>query len=47
MFFYKTALHIAIQNENEKIVKLLLSCDKTDVNLKKVLKKLCFNIISK
>ena len=29
---YKTALYMAVENENIEIVKLLLSCDKLDIN---------------
>lgn len=32
-FFKKTALHIAVENENAKIVQLLLSCPDIDVNI--------------
>ena len=34
--FYKTALYLAIENENIEIVKLLLNNDKTDVNLQHI-----------
>lgn len=30
--FYKTALYQAIENENMEIIKLLLSCDKLNIN---------------
>lgn len=30
--FYKTALYQAIDNENMEIIKLLLSCDKLNIN---------------
>lgn len=31
--FYKTPLHIAVQNNNEEIVKLLLDNPSIDVNI--------------
>ena len=34
--FNETALHIAVAKRNIEIVKLLLKCDKIDVNAKKV-----------
>ena len=34
--FYKTPLHIAIEKENIDIIKLLLSNEKLNVNLKSV-----------
>ena len=37
---------MAIENENAEIVKLLLSNDKIDVNIKSVLRSWKFNIIS-
>lgn len=50
--FYKTALYIAVENRNEKIVKLLLSHKDIDVNIKSIFQhffiqfqnlfKLCF-----
>lgn len=36
LFFHKTALHIAVENENVEIVKLLLNHPKIDVNIKKI-----------
>lgn len=36
LFFHKTALHIAVENENAEIVKLLLNHPKIDVNIKKI-----------
>ena len=34
--FYKTALYLAIENDDIEIVKLLLNNDKTDVNLQHI-----------
>ena len=36
--FHKTPLHIAIEKENEKIVELLLSNPKIDLNIKSIFK---------
>ena len=36
-FFQKTALHIAIMNENDKIVQLLLQHPKIDKSIKYIL----------
>ena len=35
--FYKTALHIAVENGNIEIVQLLLTSKKIDVNILKIL----------
>lgn len=32
-FFYKTALIMAVENENNEMVRLLLQCQYLDVNL--------------
>lgn len=32
-FIYETALHIAVEKENIKIINLLLTKEKTDINL--------------
>ena len=32
LYIHKSALHIAIQQENVEIVKLLLSCERFDIN---------------
>ena len=34
MIFYKTALHIAVENKSTDIVKLLLSNEKININIK-------------
>ena len=33
---YKTALHIAVENRDQEIVKLLLNCENIDVNLESI-----------
>ena len=33
IYFYKTPLYLAVENENIEIIKLLLSNDKLDTNL--------------
>lgn len=50
----KTALHLAVEDGNIEIVKLLLQRDDIDINLPAIFKKLlnkipkmCFNAISK
>lgn len=40
--FYKTALCIALERQNNEIVKLLLNYEKTKVNVKSILMKLFF-----
>lgn len=36
-YFYKTALHVAIEKRNTEMVKLLLTCDRIDINIPYVL----------
>lgn len=40
-FFFKTAIHIAVEKENIEMIQLLLDNSKVDVNLKSIFK---FNI---
>ena len=40
MMFYKTALHIAVENENVEIVKLLLNSPSIDVNSTEISNKI-------
>ena len=37
ILFYKTALYLAVEKENVEIIKLLLTNDKLDINLKHIL----------
>ena len=32
LYIHKSALHFAVQQENVEIVKLLLSCERFDIN---------------
>lgn len=45
IIFHLTALHLAIQNENLEIVKLLLENEKIDVNEKSILQSIIIHII--
>ena len=43
-YFNRTALHLAIQNQNIEIIKCLLSVDYIDVNIRYVLCNIAFKI---
>ena len=44
LFFYKTALYLAIENENIKIIRLLLKRKDIDVNIKSIKAQLIYNV---
>lgn len=46
VFTYKTALHIAYENNDIEIIRLLLKHEKIDVNCKSIYNSKIFNIIS-
>ena len=43
--FNKTALHVAVENEDEDMVKILLSSKSIDVNIPFIFKEFFLNII--
>lgn len=47
LFFYLTPLYIAVNNQNPRVVRLLLEDPKIDVNLKAIWKQFFFNQIPK
>ena len=46
VFFYLTALYLAIKKSNTEIVKIMLSKPGVDINIKNVSKKIIYTILT-